>query len=141
MEPNWLTYREAADALGLPSPAAAKLRAKRGRWPKRQGNDGMVRIQIPEGTTPHRPRIDPATPKADDLGSTPDRSQIDMALQALREQLSAAGEREQRLIADLAAERERADKAIAAFASLADRLDALAAERARPWWRRFRRAG
>ena len=39
--------------------------------------------------------------------------------------------------ADLAAERARADKAIAAFASLADRLDALAATRARSWWRRL----
>ncbi len=27
----------------------------------------------------------------------------------------------------------------AAFASLADRLDALAAERAKPWWRRLER--
>ena len=40
--------------------------------------------------------------------------------------------------ADLAAERARTDAALAAFASLADRLDALAAERARPWWRRLR---
>jgi len=39
--------------------------------------------------------------------------------------------------ADLAGERARTEKAIAAFASLADRLDALAAERARPWWRRL----
>jgi hypothetical protein len=50
--------------------------------------------------------------------------------EALKEQLAGAA-------ADLAAERERADKAIAAFASLADRLDALAAERARPWWKRL----
>ena len=160
METSWLTYREAADALGLPSPAAAKLRAKRGRWPKRQANDGLVRVQIPEGTTPHRPRIDPGSPgdgqKAHDPGSTPHRPQFDTALQALREQLSAAGEREQRVTADLAteraafaadkaalgsdlaAERARADKAIAAFESLAQRLEALAAERsARPWWRRL----
>jgi hypothetical protein len=39
--------------------------------------------------------------------------------------------------ADLAGERSKTEKAIAAFASLADRLDALAAERARPWWRRL----
>ena len=39
--------------------------------------------------------------------------------------------------ADLAGERARTEKAIAAFASLADRLDALAAERAKPWWRRL----
>jgi hypothetical protein len=39
--------------------------------------------------------------------------------------------------ADLAAERARTDKAIAAFSALADRLDQLAAERAKPWWRRL----
>jgi hypothetical protein len=39
--------------------------------------------------------------------------------------------------ADLAAERARTEKAIAAFSALADRLDQLAAERARPWWRRL----
>jgi hypothetical protein len=32
---------------------------------------------------------------------------------------------------------EKSQKAIAAFAALADRLDQLAAERARPWWRRL----
>ena len=45
--------------------------------------------------------------------------------------------REAQQAADLEAERARADKALSAFASLADRLDALAAERARPWWRRL----
>ena len=34
-------------------------------------------------------------------------------------------------------EAEKAGTAIAAFASLAERLDALAAERAKPWWRRL----
>jgi chromosome segregation ATPase len=58
------------------------------------------------------------------------------ALDELRAQLKAAGEREIRLTADLAHERERADKAISALASLADRLDQLAADR-QPWWRRL----
>jgi hypothetical protein len=40
-------------------------------------------------------------------------------------------------VADLAAERMKTEKAIVAFASLAERLDALAAERAKPWWRRL----
>jgi len=35
------------------------------------------------------------------------------------------------------AEKARADRAIEAFASLAERLDALAAERSRPWWRKL----
>jgi hypothetical protein len=154
METSWLTYREAADALGLPSPAAAKLRAKRGRWPKRQGNDGLVRVQIPEGTTPHRPQIDPISPKEDDPVSIPDRSRIDTALNALREQLTAAGERETRLatqlagaearadaaMADVAGERARADRAIAAFESLAQRLEAMAAAKRPSWWRWLRGA-
>ena len=39
--------------------------------------------------------------------------------------------------AELKAEQAKTEKAIAAFAALADRLDALAAERAKPWWRRL----
>ena len=40
--------------------------------------------------------------------------------------------------ADLAAEKAKTEKAISAFAALAERIDALAAERARPpWWRRL----
>jgi hypothetical protein len=39
--------------------------------------------------------------------------------------------------ADLEAERARNASAIEAFSALADRLDKLAAERARPWWRRL----
>jgi hypothetical protein len=37
----------------------------------------------------------------------------------------------------LAAERAQTEKAIAAFAAVEQLLDALAAERARPWWRRL----
>jgi hypothetical protein len=145
METSWLTYREAADALGLPSPAAAKLRAKRGRRPKRQGNDGLVRVQVPEGTTPYRPHIDPVSPKADDPVSIPDRPRFDLALQALRDQLTAAVERETRLVSQLAAAEARADKqaaelvderaktekAVAEFAALVDRLTTLADEKAK----------
>jgi hypothetical protein len=39
--------------------------------------------------------------------------------------------------AELKAEQAQAEKAIAAFAALAERLDALAAARSRPWWRRL----
>jgi hypothetical protein len=39
--------------------------------------------------------------------------------------------------AKVEAERARTEQAIAAFAALAERLDALAAERSRPWWRRL----
>jgi hypothetical protein len=39
--------------------------------------------------------------------------------------------------AELKAEQAQTAQAIAAFASLAERLDALAEERRRPWWRRL----
>jgi hypothetical protein len=43
----------------------------------------------------------------------------------------------ERASADLVAERARTSAAISAFAALAERLDQLAATRARPWWRRL----
>ena len=55
--------------------------------------------------------------------------------------IAAADAREAQHIAGLAAEAAKTEKAIGAFAQLADKLDALANERARPWWRRLRIAG
>jgi two-component sensor histidine kinase len=49
----------------------------------------------------------------------------------------AADAREAQHVADLTAEKAKTTKAIEAFASLAERLDALAAERAKPWWKRL----
>ena len=161
MEP-WLTYKEAADKLGV-SPQAVRQKAIRGRWSRTKGNDGQARVQVPE--QPYRVR----TPS----GQVPDVSLV-TALEshiktlqgeneATKEQLAEARARlaaadarlaaaETRLekqaaeltdrttqhAADLVAERATTEKAIAAFASLADRLDALAAERAKPWWRRLK---
>lgn len=59
------------------------------------------------------------------------------ALIEARARADAADARSAELSADLAAERTTTAKAIAAFADLATRLDALAAERSRPWWRRL----
>jgi hypothetical protein len=57
-------------------------------------------------------------------------------VEALRAQPSLRRYLSQRA-AQLDAERARTEKAISAFAALADPLDALAAEGARPWWRRL----
>jgi hypothetical protein len=55
--------------------------------------------------------------------------------------LAAERAKAERVIAEFAAtlkaEQAQTEKAIAAFADLATRLDQLAAERARPWWRRL----
>ena len=57
MSDRWLTYHELAEALGCSS-VAAKSRAKRARWRRQTGNDGLARVLLPEGTElrPVRPR-------------------------------------------------------------------------------------
>lgn len=47
METLSLTYGELADRLGIEREAARQL-VKRRRWPKWKGNDGQVRISVPE---------------------------------------------------------------------------------------------
>ena len=59
------------------------------------------------------------------------------ALGEARARADAAEARSAELSADLAAERATTAKAIAAYAALAEPLEALAARRAKPWWRRL----
>lgn len=49
---QWITYAEAAELLGI-KPESVKKRAIRRRWPRQVGNDGLARIQIPDGTDVH----------------------------------------------------------------------------------------
>jgi hypothetical protein len=46
-ETIWLTYKQAADKLGV-SPQAVRQKAIRGRWPRTKGDDGQARVQLPE---------------------------------------------------------------------------------------------
>jgi hypothetical protein len=154
----WLTYAEAGDRLGI-TPEAARSRAKRLGWRRQLGNDGRALVWAaleprPPGDRPVTPRSPPGR-KPD---AQPDASLV-RALEAhvatLKEQLAAA---EARILkqadelvaydsayagglaaerAKVEAERARTDKAIAAFSALAERLDALAEERAKPRWRRL----
>jgi hypothetical protein len=166
MSDDWFTYAQAAERLNL-AVEAVRLRALRGRWQKTIGNDKRPRIRLPEGwsndvQTPverreRKPRNDVQTPVERAVASALAHaleSQIkglEGELAGLREALAEAraragaaetrlaegAAREAALAGDLAAERARTSEAIAAFRALADRLDALAAERARPWWRRL----
>jgi hypothetical protein len=94
------------------------------------GNDGTARVQPPDDlSAPCAPDV-----RADANAIAPDNSALVTALQGHVETLKADVERLESMLAD---ERARTSAAISAFAALADRLDALAAERARPWWRRL----
>jgi hypothetical protein len=157
-----LTYAELAEALRI-TPASANKLARRRRWPRIPGNDGKARVSVPEDALVRRdspPDSPPVSPQDVPRPSPPDNDikalqarvealQAELAgargeLGGVREALGeararadAADARAAEIAADLAAEKARAGRAIEAFADLADRLDQLAAERARPWWRRL----
>jgi hypothetical protein len=137
---EWQTYRQVAVRLGV-SVEAARRRALRGKWARLAGNDGKARVRPPDDLSP---------PCAPDIrpDAVPDTSALVAALEGhvetlkadverLEAQLAAAEARDAQHVAQLAAEQAKTEKAIEAFSALAERLDALAAERARPWWRRL----
>ena len=129
MDGDWVTYAEAAARLGV-SIEAVRQRAIRNKWARTLGNDKRARVRLPDEPYPSQtPVIRPSDQALTDaLKAHVETLKGD--IEALRAQLAAAG-------ADLESERARTSTAISAFAALADRLDALAAERAKPWWRRL----
>jgi hypothetical protein len=158
MDGQWLTYRDLAVRLGV-SVEAARRRALRGKWPRQPSNSGVTLVMPPDDLSDRRApdvRADKAAlvtalesyiktlqGEVETLKQKLDAADTQLAVERAASEARAerqAGDfaaREAAFAVDLAAERARADKAIAAFASLAERLDALATERARPWWRRL----
>src|SRR4051794_41964756 len=55
---RWLTYRELAITLRINAASARRLVARNKQWPRRPGNDGLVRIGVP---IEKLPRDDPMT--------------------------------------------------------------------------------
>ena len=116
MSGTWLTYAEAAAILGIKSDSV-KRRAMRKRWPRRTGNDGKARIQMPDDVTNDIPS-----------DSTPDvTSDTSPPLEHIntRERLAAA-ETEVRLLremlSDVTADRDAMRDALAKAASDAQAL-------------------
>jgi len=133
MDSGWLTYREAAERLGSTA-EAVRYRAIRGKWPRMRGNDGRARVQVPDERPSATPPVRTPSTRAFEA---PLIKALEAHLEATKEQLAEARSRLAVADASLAAERVRTDQAIGAFVALADRLDAMAAERAKPWWRRL----
>ena len=51
-ETRWCSYRELAEEWSVAVPAA-KARARRARWRRIEGNDGVARIEVPVEVTEH----------------------------------------------------------------------------------------
>jgi len=74
-EEVWMTYDEAAAALGIKK-ASVQRRAALRKWPKRKGNGKKVQVGIPADAMPNdTPDIPPALPPV----ITPERSPDDIA--------------------------------------------------------------
>jgi len=158
--PRWLTYRHAADALGI-TPEAIAARARRRRWPKRTRNDsGEVEIAVPADQFPSSdtkpPRLaqdapptpeapTPPTPSPDALAAIvgpltgllererADRLTLQGQADALREDLHSARLEAAKATGEAALERLRREAAEKRAADLERQL-AEARTRRRWWW-------
>jgi hypothetical protein len=150
-----LTYQELAARLNL-SPAAARMRARRRRWPVTQGNDGKARVAVDEAElAAEGERVHERSPERSDARSperSPPEAEQEAELERLRAEVLALTERTAKAEAELAGARELVDelragggREQAALRELVDELRAqLARERGRrrvaearlaaPWW-------
>jgi hypothetical protein len=72
-----LTYGELADRLGIEREAARQL-VKRKRWPKWKGNDGQLKVSIPEEALSNR--SSPGVRPEDESGADPVDNRIEAGL-------------------------------------------------------------
>jgi hypothetical protein len=162
---RWLTYPEAAKALGV-APASVAKRATRRRWPRQLGNDGRARIGVPLAALPEPavsldspPDIPPDSPgdspPGSGLDSPWDRDALNQAVgrleaenSALRTAWAELREERDRQLADLRTEREAERQtlretvtalkvALESERSLRDELRRELDLARRPWWRRL----
>jgi hypothetical protein len=167
MEGEWFTYAEAAERLNTtPEAVRQKAIRGRWQRTIGNDKRALIRLpdgwSNPVRTPSERPnKRDVRTPSVQASDAQLIKA-LEAHVETLKQQLAAAEARIAKQAEDLVAydaayaaglkaekakleaerakveaERARTDQAIAAFSSLAERLDALAAERSRPWWRRL----
>jgi len=111
----WMSYTEAARALGI-DVGSVKKRARRRGWRRQPGNDGTTRIAVPRDALGDVPRDvskdgrgDTSTPKmALSPGTSPE---TDAAIQALQGQIAAVENHNATLREQLAKAEDRAERA------------------------------
>jgi hypothetical protein len=149
---EWLSYREAADRLGI-DPAAVAARARRGRWPKRRRNEppNAAEVLVPaellaagpqepqereNAPAPSQEAPDIAgivqasiAPLTDALARTDaERKALQVEANGLRDQLAAAQLATARASGESTTERVKREAAEAKAKDLQDRLDKVLAQ-------------
>ena len=127
-----LTYAELADVRGISKTSAERL-ARRKRWPRVLGNDGIARVIVPPDDRPglhaSSPRRRSSPGSSANLRNVPPLTPADMAA-AIREAVLP-------LSAALEAERARSDSLAAELREANRRLIEVLTTTRRPWWRRW----
>jgi hypothetical protein len=138
-----MTYTEIAAARGI-SPASAVRLVRRKHWQKQAGNDGTIRVLVPDAEATPASERTPGGQPGGRPGGQPGRQPGGQALQdilpailgairevvrPLSEQIEAANRRADR-------ERERADQAERRLAEKEATITELLKAR-RVWWRRW----
>lgn len=136
-----MTYHEIADAKGITVDSARRM-ARKKRWAKVAGNDGLARVHVPDDEA-----CPDARPKANPKASPSDRpgiAELVAVLDDLRRELGAERDRVGLVEAERDVERSRADAATARLAEIRERADELREDRdrwhaaaMRPWWKRL----
>jgi hypothetical protein len=125
--PQWLSYREAGERLGLDG-AAVAARARRGRWPKRRRNEppNAVEILVPAELLERGPQL----PQERDSRPAPDQEApnvgdaVRAAVAPLQTMLEAANVERRELQAQAEALRERISASQLAIAQVRGDLQA-----------------
>jgi len=126
MPSTWMTYEELAVARGI-AVKSAKTLARRHHWARQIGNDGKVRVSLPEGVT-----VGPT--EAPSEGLTVGPSVGPSPVHELQTRVAV-------LEAELAGERRRADTAEADRDAWRDQAQQLARAQKPKGWTLFKRAG
>jgi hypothetical protein len=141
MSETWLTYSEAAMALGT-SPEAVRQKSIREHWPRQPRNDGKTQVLIDlEAQKLRAPRKRPtkqANVQSDEQGKV---AALEAHIAALKEAVAnaeAAGENHR---LEAATTRNRLDEMIAELVDMTKRMAEQASDhsayRRRPWWKRL----
>lgn len=126
MPSTWMTYEELAVARGI-AVKSAKTLARRHHWARQIGNDGKVRVSLPEGVT-----VGPS--EAPSEGPTVGPSVGPSPIHELQARVAV-------LEVELAGERRRADTAEADRDAWRDQAQQLVKAQKPKRWSLFKRAG
>ena len=130
MPSTWMTYEELAVARGI-AVKSAKTLARRHHWARQIGNDGKVRVSLPEGVT-----VGPSEAPSEGLtvGPSVGPTVSPSPIHELQARVAV-------LEVELAGERRRADTAEADRDAWRDQAQQLVKAQKPKRWSLFKRAG